>query len=80
MTNLALGFLLMAVGMISVFVILLIVIYGSQGIISIINSIAPAPAPEAAKAQQDPAIEAVLSACVQTLTAGKGRMTNFKKI
>ena len=58
MENLGLGLILMVVGMMTVFCILLIVIYGSRGLISLINRIAPEeqrPAKAGNASQQGPA-------------------------
>ena len=46
MENIELGLLLMVVGMVTVFVILLIVIWLSQLLISIVNKVAPEEAPK----------------------------------
>ena len=45
MENIGLGLELMLVGMVTVFIILLIVIYGSQLLIKIVNKVSPAEAP-----------------------------------
>jgi len=74
----------MAVGMITVFAILLIVIFGSQGLISLINRIAPEevkPAKAAASSQgPDAATVAVLEAAVSQITSGKGHIVKITKI
>jgi len=72
----------MIVGMVTVFIILLIVIFGSQGIISIINKIAPeAPArAKAAAAAEDSSVRAVLDAAVSQLTGGRGKIVNVTRI
>lgn len=82
MSDLGLGFLLMLVGMVTVFVILLIVIYGSQLLISVVNKIAPAEAQPARSAQPEvaPATRAVLEQAVAQITGGKGHITNITKI
>lgn len=46
MENIELGLLLVVVGMVTVFVILLIVIWLSQLLISIVNKVAPEEAPK----------------------------------
>lgn len=79
MENLSLGFQLMGIGMVTVFVILLIVIYGSTLLISIINKIAPEEAPKAVKKSDDTPV-AVLEAAVAQLTGGKGHIINITKI
>lgn len=84
MENLGLGFTLMGVGMITVFVILLIVIFGSELLIKIINKIAPeavAPAKQEASASSTSAeVKAVLDAAVAQITGGKGRIVNVTKL
>lgn len=81
MENLSLGLLLMAVGMLTVFAILLIVIYGSQLLVNIVNKIAPEEAVPAKKAPaQDKNVAAVLQAAVSQLTGGKGIITRITEI
>ena len=83
MENISLGLLLMLVGMVTVFVILLIVIYGSRLLIRIINKIAPEEAPAAAKAaakDDNSAVRPILEAAVAQLTGGKGHIVNIKKL
>lgn len=82
MSNLGFGFLLMLVGMVTVFVILLIVIYGSQLLIAVVNKIAPTEAQPARNAQPEvaPATRAVLEQAVAQITGGKGHITNITKI
>ena len=81
MENLGLGLMLMIVGMATVFLILLIVIYGSKLMISIANRLTPASA-KAAPADEgpDPLTRQVLEAAVAQLTGGKGRITNINKV
>lgn len=80
MENLQLGFLLMLVGMVTVFIILLIVIYGSQALISLINKIAPAEPVKAKKSEQDENLNPVFEAAVEQITGGKGRLVKVTKI
>ena len=78
MENLGLGLMLMMVGMVTVFLILLIVIYGSRLMIRIVNRVAPSEAATAAPASGiDPVTRQVLDAAVAQLTGGKGRITNI---
>ena len=63
--------------MVTVFAILLIVIYGSQLIISVINRIAPE---EKAPAAKDDTPLDVLRAAVSQITAGKGKIVKVTKI
>lgn len=95
MENLGFGFQLMGVGMITVFAILLIVIYGSTLLIAIVNQFAPekAEAPKKGLAAQTnaailstgtPTIDAqtmeILQQAVAQITQGKGRITNATKL
>ena len=68
----------MGVGMLTVFCILLIVIFGSRLIISLVNKVAPeaATAPKAAAFDAAP----VLEAAVAKLTGGKGRITKITEL
>ncbi len=78
MENLGLGLMLMLVGMVTVYLILLIVIYGSRLMIRIVNRVAPSEAAAAAPASGiDPVTRQVLDAAVAQLTGGKGRITNI---
>lgn len=76
MENIGLGLVLMIVGMVTVFLILLIVIFGSTLMIRIVNRISPAQAGKAAS-EADPLTRQVLEAAVAQLTGGKGRITNI---
>jgi len=79
MGNMSLGLLLMVVGMVTVFIILIIVIEGSRLMISIVNRIAPAqPAPKPYETEEEP-VKAVLEAAVAQLTGGKGRIVRITK-
>lgn len=81
MENLGLGFLLMGVGMMTVFIILLIVIFGSRLIISIINKVAPEEVKAAVKSVgEDASTMEVLKAAVSQLTGGKGHIVNVEKL
>lgn len=83
MENIGLGLLLMGVGMVTVFTILLIVIFGSRGIIYVINKVAPEEVKAAvAKVSEgtDASTMAVLEAAVSELTAGKGKIIKVTKI
>ena len=78
MENLGLGLMLMLVGMVTVFLILLIVIYGSRLMIRIVNRVAPSETAAVAPASGiDPVTRQVLDAAVAQLTGGKGRITNI---
>lgn len=94
MENIGIGLQLMAVGMVTVFAILLIVIYGSTLLIAIVNQFAPekAVAPKKQMAAQqnaailttDSNIDAttmeILQQAVAQITQGKGRLDNVVKL
>lgn len=86
MENLGIGLELMVVGMTTVFLILLIVIYGGKLLIQVVNRIAPEEVQKARKTvaaesgNADPSTMAVLSEVVKQLTQGKGHITSVKKI
>ena len=94
MDNIGLGLQLMAVGMVTVFAILLIVINGSKLLIAIVNQFAPEKAATPKKqmaAQQNAAIlntnttidaqtMEVLQQALAQITQGKGRITNVTKL
>ena len=83
MENMGLGLELMGIGMVTVFAILLIVIFGSRLLISIINRIAPEeskPEKAAPAADDTAAVRPVLDAAVAQLTGGKGHIVKITKI
>lgn len=84
MENIELGLLLMVVGMVTVFVILLIVIWLSQLLISIVNEVAPEEAPKkkvaATGASTDAGAMDAIKAAVDILTAGKGQVIKVEKL
>lgn len=80
MENLGLGFQLMGIGMVTVFIILLVVIYGSSLLIRLINRIAPEEAPKTKKEAPVQAPMAVLEAAVAQLTGGKGHIVKVTKV
>ena len=85
MENLGLGFELMAVGIVTVFVILLIVIWGGELLIRTVNKIAPAETeklhPEPAQpAAVDVQTMAILQQVVNQVTGGKGRVESARKV
>lgn len=83
MSNLGFGFLLMAVGMVTVFLILLIVIYGSQLLVRLVNKIAPEeekPVKDIASEAVPASVKSVLDAAVAQLTGGKGHITKVTQI
>lgn len=81
MVDLSLGFYLMGIGMVTVFVILLIVIFGSKGLINILNRIVPADQPGVVSATLvDAGTKKIIEAAVSELTGGKGIVKNITKI
>lgn len=86
MDNIGTGIQLMVVGMSTVFLILLIVIWGGKLLIKAVNKVAPeevvapkkgaAPAPAAV----DSTTMAVLQQVVSQITGGKGRVASAKRI
>ncbi len=83
MGNMTLGLTLMLIGMITVFAILLIVIYLSKLLIILINRYAPAPAPAAAAGSKDAVsatVRRVVEATVERLTGGKGTVARIEKV
>lgn len=87
MDNISTGIQLMIVGMSTVFLILLIVIYGGKLLIYAVNKIAPEEvvaakksAAAAAPAGVDPSTMAVLQEVVKQLTGGKGQVKDVKKV
>ena len=87
MENLGTGLQLMIVGMCTVFIILLIVIYGGKLLIGLVNMIAPeevAAAKKMVKSQTSPEVDAptmaVLQEVVKQITGGKGQVASEKKL
>ena len=94
MENIETGLLLMAVGMMTVFAILLIVINLGKGLILLVNKYAPeevvvkkaapsrakAAAPVAAAAVMGGSETAAIVSAVSVLTAGQGKVVKIEKI
>lgn len=83
MENLELALLLMVVGMTTVFVILLIVIYFGKLLIHLVNKYAPeevVPVKAAAGPAPVPAhVLAVITAAVNVVTSNKGKVVKVEK-
>ena len=86
MENIGVGLMLMVVGMATVFVILLIVIYLSKYLITVVNKVAPEETPKKAPAvaptadtKNNSTIDAI-KAAVEILTAGKGQVIKIEKL
>lgn len=86
MENLETALLLMVVGMSTVFVILLIVIYLGKFLITLVNKYAPEevlPAKQVASRGPAPisgTILAAITAAVNVVTQGKGKITKVEKL
>ena len=86
MENIETAILLMVVGMATVFVILLIVIYLGKLLITLVNKYAPEEViPAKKEALQGPApipgnIMAAFTAAVNVVTLGKGKITKVEKL
>ena len=79
MENIGVGLMLMVVGMATVFVILLIVIYLSKYLITVVNKVAPEETPKKAPTADTGAMDAI-KAAVEILTAGKGQVIKIEKL
>ena len=85
MENLETALLLMVVGMATVFAILLIVIYLGKLLISLVNKYAPEEQLPAMQGAQSPVpipgnIVAAITAAVNVVTQGKGKVAKIEKI
>jgi oxaloacetate decarboxylase gamma subunit len=88
MENLSLGLMLMAIGMITVFAILLIVINLSKLLIAVVNKVAPEEvvAKKIVNTQTpssaiiDPNTMAAIKGAVNIVTGGKGKVMTVEKI
>lgn len=85
MENMELGFELMLVGMCTVFVVLLIVIWGGKLLIKMVNKIAPeeavvAKSQASAPTAVDAPTMAILQQVVSQITGGKGKVASAKKM
>lgn len=84
MNYIGLGVQLMIVGMSTVFLILLIVIWGGKLLIKVVNKVAPEevvlPKGTAAPSAVDSNTMAVLQHVVSQITGGKGHVSSAKRI
>jgi len=73
--------MLMIVGMAAVFIILLIVIFGSDLMIKIVNKIAPEEVVPAKKSEggEDTKTREIIAAAVAQLTGGMGKIVSISK-
>lgn len=83
MENIGTGLMLMVVGMATVFLILLIVIYLSQLLIKIVNKVAPEEVVQKKSTvvpNKDNGEMDAIKAAVDILTAGKGKVIKIEKL
>ena len=85
MENIEMAFLLMVVGMATVFLILLIVIGLGKLLIVLVNKYAPEEEQPVRKHATEPApipgnVRAAIAAAVNVVTQGKGKITKVEKI
>ena len=89
MENIETGLLLMAVGMTTVFVILLIVIYLGKGLIALVNKYAPEEIVVKKQVTRATATQAgsvsgkttaAIVAAVNMVTGGEGKITKIEKL
>lgn len=85
MENMGLGLTLMAIGMVTVFAILLIVINLSKVLIKIVNKVAPEEdvqhkKPAGMPSSVDELTMEIIRAAVAQVTGGKGRVANVEKL
>ncbi|MBO5794547.1 MAG: OadG family protein [Bacteroidaceae bacterium] len=87
MEHMTLGLQLLIVGMLTVFAILLIVIFGGKLLIKFVNMVAPEEVASAKKKLAttatgvvDPSTMAILQEVVKQVTGGKGRLESAKKV
>ena len=87
MEHMTLGLQLLIVGMLTVFAILLIVIFGGKLLIKYVNMVAPEEVASAKKKLAttatgvvDPSTMAILQEVVKQITGGKGRLESAKKV
>ncbi len=91
MSDLSLAFLVMGVGMITVFLILGLVVLSGQGLIRVVNRFFPAPVvaipekvpvapiPPSPKTTNQATLAAIVSS-VDIITQGQGRVKSIKKL
>ena len=87
MEHVGIGLHLLVVGMLTVFAILLIVIYGGKLLIKLVNVIAPEEVASAKKKVNgatsgavDASTMAILQEVVKQITGGKGRVESARKV
>lgn len=85
MENISIALQLMVVGMVTVFLILLLIIQLSKGLIAFVNRVIPEekpaqPATVSAPPAPDVTTQKILQEAVAQITGGKGRITEIRKI
>lgn len=84
MESFEVALMLMVVGMATVFVILLIVIYLGKGLIALVNKFAPEEAQKKKSSTAVPTTDVgamdAIKAAVEILTAGKGQVVKIEKL
>ncbi len=79
MEDIFLGLQLMLIGMVTVFAILMLVIFGSRLLISMLNKIVPAETVRKKTEAADIPME-ILQQAVSQITGGKGHIVNVTKV
>ncbi len=84
-SNLSEALILLAIGMITVFLILALVVVSGNILIKIVNKYAPEPSKKLTRASRSatgtaPEVVAAITAVVETVTAGQGRIESIKKV
>ncbi len=84
MENLGTAVELMLVGLPTVFLVLVLIVYFSKLLIYLVNKYVPeqtaTPAKQSSKAEIDPKKLSAITAAVATITNGKGRITKVEKL
>lgn len=80
MANLSNGFQLMLIGMVTVFIILTIVIYGSKLLIGIINRFSSAEPAAHEKGSSNGLDRSILDAAVAQITGGTGHIVKITEL
>ncbi len=78
-TELSTALTLLIIGMITVFVVLLLVVLTGNALISIVNRLSPA-APITSQKDEEASKVAAITAAVEVFTQGKGHITKIDKI